>query len=196
LLLKQGDLLAGTTAEPASDVNKPVDSTDRRKTVRFTVSASADMVELLTRTRLSGRASDLGVGGCYIDTMTPFPLDTSLVVNLTSENHSVRAMAKVVYSRIGMGMGLAFAEITPTQRGNLTSWLRELGGDIPKERPEEQTASERDPPLVQEAAIRETTANTQRTGVLEALQELVSLLGAKRVLTEAEVELLRDKMSE
>ena len=195
MLLKQEDLLAGTTAEPASDVNKPVDSTDRRKTVRFTVSASADMVELRTRTRLSGRASDLGVGGCYIDTMTPFPVDTSLVVNLTSENHNVRAMAKVVYSRIGMGMGLAFAEITPTQRGNLTSWLRELGGDIPKDS-QRQTASETDPPLVQEAAIRETTANAKRTGVLEALQELVSLLGTKRVLTEAEVELLRDKMSE
>ena len=194
--MKQEDLLAGTTAEPASDVNKPVDSTDRRKTVRFTVSASADMVELLTRTRLSGRASDLGVGGCYIDTMTPFPLNTSLVVNLTSENHNVRAMAKVVYSRIGMGMGLAFAEITPTQRGNLTSWLRELGGDIPKDQPKEQTASETDPPLVQEAAIRETSANTKRTGVLEAVQELVSLLGTKKVLTEAEVELLRDKMSE
>jgi len=190
--LKQEDLLAGATAEPASDVNKPVDSTDRRKTVRFTVSASADMVELRTRTRLSGRASDLGVGGCYVDTMTPFPLDTSLMVNLTSENHNVRAMAKVVYSRIGMGMGLAFAEITPTQRGNLTSWLRELGGDVPKE----QTASETDPPLVQEATIRETTSNAKRTGVLEALQELVSLLGTKKVLTEAEVELLRDKMSE
>jgi hypothetical protein len=190
--LKQEDLLVGTTAEPASDANKPADSTDRRKTVRFTVSASADMVELRTRTRLSGRASDLGVGGCYVDTMTPFPVDTALVVNLTSDNHNVRAMAKVVYSRIGMGMGLAFAEMTPTQRGNLTSWLRELGGDIPTE----QTASETEPLVVQEAAIPETTPNVKRTGALDALQELVSLLGTKRVLTEAEVELLRNKMSE
>jgi PilZ domain-containing protein len=191
LLLKQQDLLAGTT-EPPSEANKPADSTDRRKNVRFAVSASADMVELLTRTRLSGRASDLGVGGCYIDTVTPFPVGTSLVVNLTSEKHNVRAMAKVVYAPIGMGMGLAFAEMTPTQRGNLTSWLGELSGDIPKE----QTASETDSPLVQEATIVETTSNAKRTGVLEALQELVSLLGTKKVLTEAEVELLRGKMSE
>jgi hypothetical protein len=193
LLLKQQDLLVGTTAESASEAGKPTDSTDRRKSVRFAVSASADMVELRTRTRLSGRASDLGAGGCYVDTMTPFPVGTSLVVNLTSEKRNVHAMANVVYAHIGMGMGLAFAEMTPTQRGNLTCWLQELGGNTPKE---QTTASGTDSPPTQEAAILETTANAKKARLLDALQELVSLLGNKRVLTEAEVELLRDKMSE
>lgn len=121
--MKQQDLLVGTPAEPASGANKPVDSADRRKSARFAVSASADMLELRTRTRLSGRASDLGEGGCYVDTVTPFPAGTTVVLNLTSEHHKVHAMANVVYAHSGKGMGLAFAEMTPTQRGNLTAWL-------------------------------------------------------------------------
>jgi hypothetical protein len=124
--LKRQDLLVRSPAEPASRGNKPAESGERRKGMRFAVSASADILELRTHTRLSGRASDLGAGGCYIDTVTPFPIGTTVVLNLTSENHNVHAMANVVYAHTGMGMGLAFSEMTPTQQANLSSWLREL----------------------------------------------------------------------
>lgn len=189
--MKQQDLL-GFSAEPPPGADKPAESAERRKSPRFAVSASADMLELRTRTRISGRASDLGAGGCYIDTVTPFPVGTSVVLNLTSEHHNVHAMANVIYAHTGMGMGLAFAEMTPTQKANLSIWLGELGGETPKAEP----PSEADTPFLQEATILEPIANAKRTGLLEALQELVSLLGNKRVLTEAEVELLRDKMTE
>jgi PilZ domain len=191
LLLKQQDLLVRPPAAPAAGGNKPAESGDRRKGVRFAVSASADMLELRTHTRLSGRASDLGAGGCYVDTVTPFPVGTAVVLNLTSENHNVHAMANVVYAHTGMGMGLAFAEMTPTQQANLSSWLRELGGEPPKGEP----PAEADIPFLQGATIREPIANAKGAALLDALEELVSLLANKRVLTEAEVELLRDKMA-
>jgi len=190
--LKQQDLPVGFSAEPPPGADKPAGSAERRKSPRFGVSASADMLELQTRTRLSGRASDLGAGGCYIDTVTPFPVGTSVVLNLTSEQHTVHAIARVIYAHTGMGMGLAFAEMTPTQKANLSSWLRELGGETPKAEPPSEAAM----PFLQEAKIREPIANAKGAGLLDALQELVSLLGSKRVLTEAEVELLRDKMAE
>lgn len=190
--MKQQDLVVRPPTELAAGGNKPAESAERRKNVRFAVSASADMLELRTRTRLSGRASDLGAGGCYIDTVTPFPVGTSVVLNLTSENRNVHAMANVVYAHTGMGMGLAFAEMTPTQRENLSAWLRELSGESPKAQP----PSEAEMPFLQEATIRQPLADGKGAGLLDALQELVSLLGSKRVLTEAEVELLRDKMAE
>ena len=190
--MKEQDLLVGSPGKPVSSTNQPAQGAERRKSGRFAVSASADILELRTRTRLSGRASDLGAGGCYIDTVSPFPVGTSLMLNLTSENHNVRAKANVVYSRIGMGMGLAFTEMTANQRENLSTWLRELSGELP----EEQTAAEADMTYLQEATIQEPIAGSKATGVLEALQKLVSLLGNKRVLTEEEVELLRDKMAE
>jgi hypothetical protein len=192
LLLKQQDLLIGSPGQPAPSRNNSLGAGDRRKSVRFAVSATADMLELSTRTRLSGRASDLGAGGCYVDTVTPFPVGTSLMLTLTSENHHVQAKANVVYAHTGMGMSLAFAEMTANQKENLSAWLRELGGELPKE----QTASEANLPCLTEPPIPKPTASTKGAGVLDALQELVSLLGNKRVLTEEEVELLRDKMAE
>jgi hypothetical protein len=192
LLLKQQDSLLGSPGQPAPSTNNSLGAGDRRKSARFAVSATADMLELRTRTRLRGRASDLGAGGCYVDTVTPFPVGTTLMLNLTSENHNVRAKAVVVYAHTGMGMGLAFAEMTANQKENLSAWLRELGGESLKE----QAASETNVPYLPEPPIPEPTASTKAAGVLDALQELVSLLGNKRVLTEEEVELLRDKMAE
>ncbi|HEY6388837.1 MAG TPA: hypothetical protein VIX91_24440 [Candidatus Acidoferrum sp.] len=36
-----------------------------------------------------------------------------------------------MYSKIGMGMGLAFASIDPQQMGVLKKWLGELSGSAP-----------------------------------------------------------------
>lgn len=154
------------------------------------MSATADTLELRTRTQLAGRASDLGAGGCYIDTLTPFPVGTSLLLHLTSENRSIHAKANVIYAHTGMGMGLAFTEMSASQRENLSAWLRELSGELPKE----QTASEAEIPDLREATIQKSTAGAKGTGVLDALQELVSLLRNRGMVTEAEAELLHDKM--
>jgi PilZ domain len=114
--LKQQDLVVGPRVDPAAVTKEPVQGDERRKDVRFSVSASAEMLELSTRTRLTGRASDLGPGGCYIDTVSPFPIGASLMLTLTCENQNVHVKANVVYSRTGMGMGLAFTEMTAKQK--------------------------------------------------------------------------------
>jgi PilZ domain-containing protein len=169
--LKQQDLLVRPIVEPDSITKRAVQEGDRRNDARFSVSASAEIVELRSRTRLIGRASDLSSGGCYVDTMTPFPLGASVMLTLSSETHNVQVKANVVYARIGMGMGLAFTEMTAKQKDNLTAWLHELIG----ESPQPQALATNRPYLV--------------------LEELISLLRVKRILSDSEVELLREKMS-
>jgi len=188
--LKQQDLVVGPLLDPVSITKKPVQDGERRKEVRFSVSASAEMLELHTRTRLIGRASDLGTGGCYIDTVSPFPVGSSLMLNLTSAHHNVHVKANVVYAPAGMGMGLAFTEITPKQKENLTAWLRELNGEVPQPPPPEPNM-----PYVQEVAIDEPKARAEDAGLLGALAELISLLRVKRILSDSEVEVLREKLS-
>ncbi len=188
--MKQQDLVVGPLVDPVSITKKPVQGDERRKDVRFSVSASAEMLELHTRTRLIGRASDLGTGGCYIDTVNPFPVGSSLMLNLTSEHHNVHVKANVVYSRTGMGMGLAFTEITPKQKENLTAWLRELNGEVPR-----PPTPEPNMPFIQEVTIAEPIAQAEDTGLLGALEELISLLRVKRILSNSEVKILREKMS-
>jgi PilZ domain len=190
LVLKQQELVAGSPAEPAASTTNSVKPDERRQSVRFPISASAEMQELRTRTRLTGRASDLGVGGCYIDTISPFPVGSPLLISLTSESHSFLAKANVTYALTGMGMGLMFTEIGADQKKQLSAWLRELNGEVPEPPTEHEFAE------AISSLAPEPVASAAPGGMLEALYELVSLLASKRVLTEAEVKLLRQKLGQ
>lgn len=187
--MKHEDFVGGPLVDPEAVTKEPVQGDERRKDVRFSVSASAEMLDLSTRTRLTGRASDLGPGGCYIDTVNPFPLGASLMLTLTCENHNVQVKANVVYARTGMGMGLAFAEMTAKQKESLTAWLRELNREAPQ-----SPASEPNMPSIQ-AITKEPKAQAEDAGLLGALEELISLLRVKRILSDSEVKILREKMS-
>jgi PilZ domain-containing protein len=183
LALKQS-LLVGSPSGSAIGGSEPSDSVERRKNKRFAVSASAELLESQTSTRLNGRVSDLGVGGCYIDTVSPLPVGTSLLIKLVSGSHSVSAKAAVVYAQVGMGMGLVFTEISADHKERLSAWLRELNGEPCEEHP-----SQADTP---KPSISCGTAEPE--GLLQALRDLVSLLGERGVLSESEVEVLREKM--
>ena len=189
--MKQEDLaVVRSLVDPESIARKPVQEGDRRKDARFSVSASAEILELRTRTRLIGRASDLGAGGCYVDTMTPFPPGASVMLTLSSEKHNVHVKANVVYARTGMGMGLAFTEMTAKQKDNLTAWLHELIGESPQ-----PLTAGTNRQYVQEIGTEERIACPKDMDLLQVLEELISLLRVKRILSDSEVELLREKMS-
>lgn len=112
------------------DVALPAD--DRRTYARYQFTAAAAL-DALHRTRMSARTSDIGKGGCYIDTYCPFPLKTPVKLRLTNEKASFVAEAKVVYSKIVMGMGLQFTSIEPQHKGVLDKWIGELSGTAPLE---------------------------------------------------------------
>ncbi len=79
------------------------------------------------------RISDLGRGGCYVDTFSPFPLKTGVKIRITKDQRSFVAQARVVYSKVGMGMGLQFTSVEPQQLPVLEKWLGELSGTAPCE---------------------------------------------------------------
>jgi len=60
-------------------------------------------------------------------------MKTGLKLRITKEKISFEAEATVVYSKMGMGMGLAFTSIDPQQMGVLEKWLGELSGSTPSE---------------------------------------------------------------
>jgi hypothetical protein len=106
---------------------------DRRTHPRFHFCAAAEALDPQHRTRMNARTSDLGRGGCYVDTFSPYPLKTAVKIRLTREKTSFTAEAKVVYSKIGMGMGLSFTSIEPREMNILDKWIGELSGSIPAE---------------------------------------------------------------
>ena len=105
--------------------SRGVSSIERRKHTRYSFTAAAEVVEMHSTARIQGRLSDLGRGGCYIDTINPFNVGSEVKMPIVNENRRFIAQAKVVFAAAGMGMGLMFTAIDPAQLLVLEKWLAE-----------------------------------------------------------------------
>jgi hypothetical protein len=110
--------------KPAAKEDSP--PAKRRAVRRCPFVASAEVIELSSDTRLSVRTSELGLGGCYIETMNPFSEGALVHLRILRDQGVFETQAKVVYSQSTFGMGLAFTEMAPTQRAMLEDWLAEI----------------------------------------------------------------------
>jgi hypothetical protein len=88
--------------------------------------ASAEIVEAGTGTKLVARTSEIGLGGCYIDALTPFGIGTCVAVKILRDQGAFQAKAKVVYSDATFGMGLKFDALEPKQRTILETWVADI----------------------------------------------------------------------
>lgn len=156
---------------------------ERRRSIRYPFTATAYVTDIESGAQTTSRSTDLGRGGCFVDTINPFPVGTTVMLRLTMEQKSFEARAKVAYSMIGMGMGLAFTSIEPEQLWVLESWLGKLSGDIAPEREPAAGPREESPPP--------RNANPEHGYVLN---ELIITLMRKRMLTEEEGKALLKKL--
>jgi hypothetical protein len=98
----------------------------RRSVRRCPFVASAEVTETASGARLSARTSELGLGGCYVDTLNPFPVGTVVQLRILRDSGALETQAKVVYVHPSFGMGCAFIEMAPEQRSVLEGWLAEI----------------------------------------------------------------------
>jgi hypothetical protein len=145
---------------------------ERRGNDRHTVSASAEVVELVSGAKFSTRTTDLGPGGCFVDTMVPFPVGSNVRVKVHKGKTQFETGGLVVYSQTGLGMGIAFSEMDESQRSALDRWFAELTG-------EKQAAAH-------DSGSAGSQLTGSRSGDKTALVRLVRLMITKGILTEAE----------
>ena len=184
---------------PLKGASKARGGKERRVEPRYSVAAMAEATELKSHTRISGRLSDIGLGGCYFEVMSPFAVGADLKLRITRNDQTVTALAKVLYSTGGMGMGLLFTKVEPDQRHILHQWVGDLSGvpvapvmvvegegagggpDVAANAPAEVAAG---------AVVHEPEGAAERTGMNEdprvVLNELITLLMRQRVLTDTE----------
>jgi hypothetical protein len=105
---------------------------ERRLFQRFPFNADVEVLEPQSGTKISGRVTDLSLGGCYVDTLSPFSASTTVQIRIVRGPHSFEAQAKVTSSTVGLGMGLAFVAAQPEQKRLLGSWIVEMGGKLPR----------------------------------------------------------------
>ena len=145
---------------------------ERRNNDRHPVTASAEVVELSSGAKFSTRTTDLGPGGCFVDTMVPFPVGSHVRVNVHKGKTQFETSGIVVYSQSGLGMGIAFANMEPEQRQALDAWLTDLTS--------EKQAS------AHTFSYASSKSDDSRTTDRAALVRLVKLMISKGILTEAE----------
>jgi hypothetical protein len=107
-------------------MQRNVQPAKRRSVLRCPLVASAEVTELRSGAVLSARISELGLGGCYVDALNPFPEGSIVGLRILRDQGVFETKAKVVYCDSRFGMGLAFTEMTPDQRSILEAWLAEI----------------------------------------------------------------------
>jgi hypothetical protein len=157
---------------------------ENRKQIRFPFSAAAEINDVRSQARLTGRCSDLSAGGCYIDTLSPFATGTFVKIRMERQGREFVAAAVVAYAHASMGMGLTFTEMKRAHWDVLRSWIAELSGEQP---PEPVLARPAAPEPPSEAAPSAETAAADSTASLRlVLNELIYLLVRKKIISEGE----------
>ena len=97
----------------------------RRTVPRYSLIATAEVIEPPSDARMSGRISEISRKGCYFDILNT--LHGSIVqLRVTRDQGSFATMARIIYVQEGIGMGLAFIDPPEDQLRILDSWLAEL----------------------------------------------------------------------
>jgi hypothetical protein len=107
---------------------------ERRRTIRYPFNASAEVSEAKSEMRLSMRVSEISLNGCYLQTETPFPAGTPLMVKVFAEGSFFEAHATVAYAQAAAGMGIAFRDMKPYFVTVLKKWL--LAAMLAKHKPQ------------------------------------------------------------
>jgi hypothetical protein len=154
---------------------------ERRQANRYTFSATAEVVEMVTGVRLSTRAADLSEKGCYLDSLNPFAIGAKVRVRIGWDGAELTCAAVVRDVLPGMGMGVAFTDLNDAQNSLIANWIEKLGSPM-------HSAHSPSPPL-------ENTKPAPAPHERDALAvRLIDLLQKKGLLSSNDVtSLLRDR---
>lgn len=112
------------------------------------------------------RLTDVSVGGCYVETMSPLAVGTTLQISLAMGRVELYAQGVVETLHPSIGNGIAFTEITPENQRALQSVIDGV------------TTS---------AATEEAPPAAQQHELSAEVEALISLLERKSILTRAEL---------
>lgn len=99
--------------------------TERRKHPRFKVNVPVEVHTDANATPLRCSTSDLSLGGCYIESMYPFPVGTPLELKLSVAD-TLLISARVVTSDPQFGNGIEFVTMLPEDHAELSKFLDQV----------------------------------------------------------------------
>jgi hypothetical protein len=98
---------------------------DRRRYVRVKCSISAEL-HPLGQPVIRGKATDLNVGGCFVEMPIPLKVDTAFEIALWLGETKLRLKGEVASSAPGFGIGVRFVNTSPADRDALERHVASL----------------------------------------------------------------------
>lgn len=100
---------------------------EQRKHPRYSCNVGVEVRVADSKTGYWGTLADICLGGCYVSTFSPLPLETPVVLVVKSKNLEISIAGKVVTFHPGVGMGIQFAgSMTADGENELKSLLEAL----------------------------------------------------------------------
>jgi len=158
----------------------PASGADRRKYPRHSCRIEALVTDEATSSRLPARVTDLSLGGCYVEMLSPLPLGALVELILNPGDTTLQVRGKVRTSQMGMGMGVAFTGMSPEDFEK----LRVLAPPVPAAPAARNSAGG------QSAGASPRSENSPANGgpsTAVALEAIARVLFRKGVLTRSEV---------
>lgn len=104
---------------------------ERRKHPRYPVTGGgAEVRQQGVDSRIWARLTDISLGGCYLEIMSPLPVLTYVNLGLILEEQHLNAKGQVVVSHPNFGMGVQFIDMSPADRQLLESWIAALAPKV------------------------------------------------------------------
>ena len=104
---------------------------DRRKHPRYSVSdGGAEIRQQGVDSRIWARLTDISLGGCYLETMSPLPVLTYINLGLILEEQHLNAKGQVVVAHPNFGMGIQFIDMSAADRKMLEGWIATLAPKV------------------------------------------------------------------
>ena len=99
---------------------------ERRRAPRYPFIADAAVVEISSDTKLVAKTSDLSIGGCFLDMLSPTPQGTKVRVRISNEGTTFAALGRVVFVLPNMGMGVTFTSVEQNEQAILQKCIANL----------------------------------------------------------------------
>jgi hypothetical protein len=111
-----------------TSLNSSAGFRERRSVPRYSLIATAEIIEPASGVRISGRISEISRKGCYLDVLNTLPTGTRLRLTISRDQGTFTTDTKIIYVQEGMGMGILFVDVPADQAKLLDLWLAELRG--------------------------------------------------------------------
>jgi hypothetical protein len=156
-----------------------------RRFPRVSCRIEATVVDELGAMNLPVKVTDVSLGGCYVEMLTPLPVNASVGLTLDTSQGAVQARGKVVTAQSGMGMGVAFTALSTADFERLREIVPPAAQPAEREPPKPRLPVS--PPPSSNGARATKRALQLAPSTQEVLESILRILLRKGIVSEEEM---------